>query len=145
MERNPNRYDKKWDVRINERFIFDVKSTVIPREFRDDWMSVVAFPARIVNFYYDKQSRGVRYDMQNRLFIVHHSLVDSSREFLLRYAWRTKEYVYRTFVENIESITLDSYAGCDVAVIFIIETTRNCLQYKISGFNADLCSINPFL
>lgn len=67
MERNPNRYDKKWDVRINERFIFDVKSTVIPREFRDDWMSVVAFPARIVNFYYDKQSRGVRYDMQNRL------------------------------------------------------------------------------
>lgn len=90
-EHNPNRYDKKWDIKIDNRFLFDVKGTVIPRDYRDRWEDVIEDPQQIINFYYEQQSRGIRYDMQNRLFIVHHSLVNDDREFLLRCAWGTKE------------------------------------------------------
>ena len=81
VEHNPVRYDKQWDIRINGAYEFDVKGTVIPKSFRDNYLSVLEDPSGIIQFYYDKQSRGVRFDMQNRLFIVHHSLVDPAREF----------------------------------------------------------------
>lgn len=142
VEHNPNRFDKKWDIKIDNRFLFDVKGTVIPRDYRDKWEDVIENPQQIINFYYEQQSRGIRYDMQNRLFIVHHSLVNDDREFLLRCAWGTKEKVYRIFVNNINNITFSRYNDCYAAVIFIVETERNKLQYKISGYNTQLCSLN---
>ena len=142
VEHNPNRFDKKWDIKIDNCFLFDVKGTVIPRDFRDRWEDVVKNPQQIIDFYYEQQSRGVRYDMQNRIFIVHHSIVNDDREFLLRCAWRTKESVYRIFVNNINNITFSRYNDCYAAVIFIVETERNKLQYKISGYNTQLCSLN---
>lgn len=140
-EHNPDRFDKKWDIKICNRFLFDVKGTVIPKSFRSQWEDVIENPQQIIDFYYERQSKGVRYDMQNRLFIVHHSLVDENREFFLRCAWKTKEFVYKIFVDNIEKIKLNKYDKCDVAIIFIIETALNELQYKIVGFNTELESL----
>lgn len=140
-EHNPDRFDKKWDIKICNRFLFDVKGTVIPKSFRNQWDDVIENPQQIIDFYYERQSKGVRYDMQNRLFIVHHSLVDENREFFLRCAWKTKEFVYKIFVDNIEKIKLNKYDKCDVAIIFIIETALNELQYKIVGFNTELESL----
>ena len=138
VEHNPVRYDKEWDIKINNHIKFDVKGTVIPRDFRGDYESVLQNPEQIIQFYYDKQSQGVRYDMQNRLFVAHHSLVDANREFYLRCAWGTKDKVYRKFVENAEHIHFYTYEGCTAAVIFIIETQRNVLQSKISGLDDNL-------
>ncbi len=140
-EHNPDRFDKKWDIKICNRFLFDVKGTVIPKSFRSQWEDVIENPQQIIDFYYERQSKGVRYDMQNRLFIVHHSLVDENREFFLRCAWKTKEFVYKRFVDNIEKIKLNKYDKFDVAIIFIIETALNELQYKIVGFNTELESL----
>lgn len=138
VEHNPNRFDKEWDIDIDNHIKFDVKGTVIPKAFRDNFNDVLKNPGEIVRFYYDNQSRGVRYDMQNRLFIVHHSLVDTNREFYLRCAWGTKDRVYKKFVENAENIHFYTYSGCTAAVIFIIETERNILQSKISGLDSSL-------
>lgn len=138
VEHNPVRYDKEWDIRINNHIIFDIKGTVIPRDFRSDYESVLQDPEQIVRFYYDRQSHGVRYDMQNRLFVAHHSLIDDSREFYLRCAWRTKDKVYKKFIENAEHIHFYTYEGCTAAVIFIVETQRNVLQSKISGLDTEL-------
>ena len=36
VEKNPNKYDKEYDVKINNRYHFDIKGTVVPREMRDN-------------------------------------------------------------------------------------------------------------
>ena len=138
VEHNPVRYDKEWDIKINNHIKFDVKGTVIPRDFRGDYESVLQNPEQIIQFFYDRQSQGVRYDMQNRLFVVHHSLDDENREPYLRCAWDTKDKVFRKFVENAEHIHFHTYKGYTAAVIFIIETQRNVFQSKISGLDNDL-------
>lgn len=138
VEHNPIRFDKEWDIEINNHIKFDIKGTVIPRDFRNNCDSVLANPEQIVQFYYERQSRGVRFDMQNRLFVAHHSLVDVNREFYLRCAWGTKDKVYKKFIENAEHIQFLNYEGCTAAVIFIIETERNVLQCKIAGLDDNL-------
>ncbi len=138
VEHNPERKDKEWDIKVNNHFIFDIKGTVIPKEYRGQWMEVLKDPSGIVKFYYDKQSKGVRYDMQNRLFVVHHSLLDDSREFLLRCAWGSKRYIYRYFIENISDIQFFTYKGCTAGIIFLMETEKNQVRYKIAGLDKDL-------
>lgn len=142
VEHNPVRFDKKWDIRIGGKIEFDVKGTVIPKSFLSSFEEIIMDPSSIIKFYYDKQSRGIRYDMQNRLFIVHHSLIDSNREFYLRCAWKTKDRVYKKFVENAESINYYSYGDCTASVIFVVETALNTLQYKISGLDTNLMAFN---
>ena len=138
VEHNPERRDKEWDIRINGRQQFDVKGTVIPKSFVDSYDSVIEDPSGIIKFFYDKQSKGVRFDMQNRLFVVHHSLVDPARELILRCAWGTKDIVYSRFVNEIDQIKFQTYKGCMAGVIFLIETQRNIIEYKIAGLDSAL-------
>ena len=138
---NPVRFDKEWDILINQKYKFDIKGTVIPKSFREEWETSITDPNRLVEFYYERQSHGVRFDMQNRLFIVHHSLLDPNREFYLRCAWKTKASIYKLFIEQISNIKLITYKGCTAAVIFIIETEQNKLQYNISGLTTGLQSL----
>lgn len=135
VEHNPNRFDKEWDIRINGTYLFDIKGTVIPRDFRDDYESVINDPSGIIKFYYDKQSKGVRFDMQNRLFIVHHSLVAPEREFYLRCAWGSKSIAYQRFVENIDNISFHTYKECTAGVIFFIEEEKNKVRTIIDGLD----------
>lgn len=135
VEHNPVRFDKEWDIRINGAYSFDVKGTVIPRAFREDYEAVIADPFGIIQFYYERQSKGVRFDMQNRLFIVHHSLVAPEREFYLRCAWGSKQAVYKRFVDNIDSIRFHSYKNCTSGVIFILEEERNQVRTIIDGLD----------
>jgi len=119
--KNPKKKDKEWDIRINGTIDYDVKGTVIPRDMRGSAEAVIADPTAMVKFFYDKQSKGVRFDMQNRLFVVHHSFVSQEREFYLRCAWGSKERAYKLFVENIDRVKTFSYQGCTAAVIFVLE------------------------
>lgn len=130
---NPNPRDQSYDIDINGKFRFDIKGTVIPRELRSDVQGVIINPAPMIKFFYDRQSRGVRYNNQNRLFIVHHSFVSQEREFFLRCAWDTKRKAYSEFVNHIDSIQFHKYAGCDASVIFVTETERGKAQYQLAG------------
>ncbi len=142
VEHNPDRRDKKWDIRINHSHIFDVKGTVIPRSFINAYDNVVQNPSEMIRFYYDKQSRGTRFDIQDRLFIVHHSLVDPAREFFLRCAWGIKESVYTRFVNEIDRIHFCEYKNCVAGVIFLVEIQKGLIEYKISGLDESLQRIN---
>ena len=133
--KNPDRYDKAWDVRINGKYDFDIKGTVIPRDMRVDVDEVLNAPLSMVNFFYDKQSTGRRYDIQNRLFIVHHSFVNAEREFYLRCAWQSKDKIYKQFCDNIENIRFISTHNVIAGVIFILEREKGVIDYKISGLN----------
>ena len=131
--KNPDKYDKEWDVCINNQFRFDIKGTVIPRDMRNNAEFTIANPDKMVEFFYDKQSTGRRYDIQNRLFIVHHSFVDQSREFHLRCAWQSKERIYKTFIDQIDRISFIDIYNVKAGVIFILEKEQNRVEYKISG------------
>ena len=102
---------------------------------RNNIEDVIANPTDMVNFFYDYQSKGRRYDIQNRLFIVHHSFVNQSREFYLRCAWEYKEKIFKKFCDNIEKVHFICTHNVIAGVIFILETQNGQLDYKISGLN----------
>lgn len=133
VRRNPNPCDKEFDVVINDKYKFDIKGTVIPRNLRNDVEEVVNHPSEMVRFFYDKQSTGRRYDIQNRLFIVHHSFIDPRRELYLRCAWRSKKGIYKEFCDEIESIKFLDIYNVKAGVIFIMERTKGRVSYKICG------------
>ena len=128
---NPNPRDQSWDVDIHGICRFDIKGTVVPSSMRNDVVPLLCDPSEMIKFYYERQSRGVRYCNQNRLFVVHHSFVAQEREFYLRCAWGVKRTAYRDFCEKFQSVKLFSYAGCTATVIFILEKERGQAEYKI--------------
>lgn len=148
--KNPDKYDKAWDISIYDKYFFDVKGTVVPRGMREDMTDdLTQFGCKMVEFFYDKQSHGRRFDMQNRLFIVHHSFVDERREFYLRCAWQTKEKVYAYFIEHIEDTSMYYYVpdsfeatlnrgenACQAAVIYLIEEVKGQIIPFIPGIGA---------
>ena len=136
VEQNPNRYDKAWDVRFSSSIAFDIKGTVIPRNMRNRVEYLIDNPQEMIRFYYEEQSRGRRFDIQNRLFIVHHSFVDPHRELYLRCAWESKRKIYRIFSENIDIIQFFEYNNVLSAVIFILEREAGVVSYKICGLDA---------
>lgn len=134
VEKNPNQYDKSYDVEIHNDYRFDIKGTVIPQGMRQHAKNVIEHPEKMIDFYYDKQSHGRRYDIQNRLFIVHHSFYNEDREMLLRCAWETKRYAYASFCDNIEKIKLYKTHSVMSGIIFILEYSKDETEYKIYGF-----------
>ena len=131
--KNPVEFAKEWDVRINNSYDFDIKGTVIPKEMRDNIDGVLNNPVPMVDFFYDKQSRGRRYDIQNRLFIVHHSFIDPQREFYLRCAWQSNEKIYKQFCDRIDEIQFISSHNVTAGVIFILERQINVVEGLIFG------------
>lgn len=132
-EKNPNPYDKEFDVIINNKYKFDIKGTVIPKDLRRDVNDVINHPEGMIKFFYDKQSTGRRFDIQNRLFIVHHSFIDQRREFYLRCAWNAKKIIYKEFCDKIDNIKFMNIYNVKAGVIFILEKEQDHINYKISG------------
>ena len=128
---NPNPRDQEWDVDICGFKRFDIKGTIVPRGMRDDIGQLMTNPLPMLQFYYDRQSRGVRYCNQNRLFIVHHSFLGQERELYLRCAWSVKRMAYHEFCADFKSVRLFRYSGCDTAVIFILERESGNVEYII--------------
>ncbi|MDE5610739.1 MAG: hypothetical protein K2I90_01825, partial [Odoribacter sp.] len=130
---NPNPRDKTYDIRFDDEVGFDVKGTVIPLPFRKDIEGCIRNPQSIIDFYYDKQSTGIRHCFQNRLFIVHHSFIQQEREVFLRCAWDSKENIYRIFSENFSKIRFRACHGCKAGVIFILERECDKVSFTIDG------------
>lgn len=126
---NPNKYDKKYDIEINGSYRFDVKGTVIPSHLRDSAESVLANPSVMVNFFYSKQSTGRRFDVQNRLFVVHHSFVQPEREMMLRCSWLSKRIAYSNFCQNISNVEMFPFQGVHAVLVFIIERKIGRVEY----------------
>lgn len=83
---NPNPRDKTYDVEFLgvENLRFDIKGTIIPAGMRKDLDTFLQDPQPIVDFTTPNKAKV--FDIQNRLFIVHHLFVQPEREFYLRCA-----------------------------------------------------------
>ena len=133
VQRNPDPCDKAYDIVIDGNIYFDVKGTVIPQSMRGDAESVIKDPRQMIDFFYDHQSTGRRYDIQNRLFIVHHSFVDTARELFLRCAWQSKRTIYNTFCTNAKNIQFYHTHGVNAGVVFILERQKGVAEGVIYG------------
>ena len=131
VEPNPNKYDQSYDIKIDNQFEFDLKGTVVPRDMRDDVEALIQDPRPMIQFFYDQQSQGVRKCYQNRLFIVHHSFVETRREFFLRCAWQSKAHIYSEFLDILRTSEFFRYGNSSAAVIFILERERGKVSYEI--------------
>ena len=144
--KNPQRKSKAWDVRIDKTYevedqtflctyYFDVKGTDIPKKFIGGYDTAISTPHKLIPYYYNEQSKGVRFDMQNRLFIVHHSLISAQRTNALRCAWKTKEEGIKRFLSSINDIVFYSYRGCTAGLIFIIDEGTASPRVFIPGLD----------
>jgi hypothetical protein len=121
---NPNHKDQTYDIEFNAdaNLRFDIKGTVIPKCFRDKIDAIVKDPTEMVHFFYREQSTGVRSNIQNRLFIIHHSFRAQEREMVLRCHWTFKKSVYDDYSSRIalgSKFINSNNAKADV--IFILE------------------------
>lgn len=132
---NPDPKDQSYDIMFDGADCFDVKGSVIPRSFRTDVESCISNPQPLIDFYYNRQSTGIRHCFQNRLFIVHHSFIGPEREFSLRCAWKDKETIYRIFSENFSQINFRECHGCKAGVIFILEREPDKVTFSIDGLD----------
>lgn len=129
---NPNSKDQSYDIEFNSNssLRFDVKGTIIPKKFRSTINQVIQDPREMVKFFYEEQSKGVRNNQQNRLFIIHHSYLNQEREMYLRCHWEYKINVYRLYSEkvNLKSNFID-YQNSKADVIFIFENLDKTITH----------------
>lgn len=120
---------------FHKSLCFDIKGTVIPQSLRGNIPYILDDPQNMIEFFYTKQSKGVRNCFQNRLFIVHHSFVDPDRQFYLRCAWETKRKIYEFFVKNFHEIRFRYYKDCAVGIIYLFEQQKKVISCIIDGYN----------
>lgn len=126
--------DKNYDIKINNNLPFDIKGTVIPKAFRSDIKSIIQNPTQLIHFFYEQQSKGVRYGEQNRLFIVHHSFKHQNREMMLRCHFDFKQQVYKQYIQHINSEPqLLQYKTVISDVVFIIENLNGSFDYSFAS------------
>lgn len=121
---NPNKKDQLFDIEFNgdAGLRFDVKGTLIPKQFRNNVAAIIENPQPMINFFYENQSKGVRENYQNRLFIVHHSYRLQEREMYLRCHFNFKINLYGQYAQKIKTTsTFYKYQSAKVDVVFILE------------------------
>ena len=121
---NANRKDQTYDVEFkdNLQLRFDIKGTVVPKNFKDKIEEIVKGPTEMINFFYNKQSQGTRNNIQNRLFIIHHSFIDQQREMYLRCHWDFKMEVYKEYAFSVSTNSnFINFGTAKADVIFIFE------------------------
>jgi len=130
---NPNSRDQAYDIEFNgnPQLRFDVKGTVIPKIFRDNIDAIINDPNEMIHFFYEKQSRGVRDNIQNRLFIIHHSFRNPEREMYLRCHWDFKTDLYQEYSLKIsETSNFIGYQNVKTGIIFIFENLDKSISHK---------------
>ncbi len=130
---NPNPRSQEYDIEFNRnvQLRFDIKGTVIPKKFRDNIDSVLRDPTDMIRFFYEKQSRGIRDNIQNRLFIIHHSYRNENREMYLRCHWDFKTNLYAAYASRIsQTSNFISYQNVKTDIIFIFENLDQSISHK---------------
>ena len=130
---NPNPRDQEYDIEFNNNseLRFDIKGTVIPRGSRNDINGIIKDPEEMIYFFYKQQSKGVRNNIQNRLFIVHHSYRNQEREMYLRCHWAFKINLYKLYSEKVNiNSNFIQYQNAKADVLFIFENLDKTITHS---------------
>lgn len=133
---NENKRSQAFDIEFNNdaSLRFDLKGTVIPKQFRNNVEEIIANPKPMIDFFYQEQSKGVRESYQNRLFVVHHSFRQQEREIVLRCHFNFKQEAFKKYAQNIKTTSnFLQYQNAKADVVFIIENLDKSIIYKINS------------
>lgn len=141
VEKNSLYKGKGWDIKLfdDDDNKFDIKSTVIPKRNRYDAEYIINNPLNTIKFYYNRQSRGIRYAYQNRLFIIHHSFLTPDNDLNIRLNFDFKDKVIKEYIEKFKNHKLfkiydnDNDVFVNADTIFIIENLDHSLSYKFGS------------
>lgn len=136
VSKNPNSRDKEYDVLFQEAqpipIGFDVKDTEVPSKMLSKTEELLVNPEEMIAFFYERQSKDVRYGLQNRLFVVHHSFISRERSLFLRVAWQSKRSIFEEYVRRVrQGKHFFSYGDSKADVIFVLERARNNVDYVL--------------
>ena len=133
VSHNPNTKDQDYDIEFNNntQLRFDIKGTVIPKDFRNEINTAIVDPTNMIRFFYENQSKGIRNNIQNRLFIIHHSYRNQEREMYLRCHWGLKINIYKQYAEKVNlNSNFISFQNAKADVIFILENLDKTITYS---------------
>jgi hypothetical protein len=126
------------DITI-DNFNLDLKGIVILKQYKDSPQHSFDVPLTLIDTFYKQQSQDFSYrrKYQNRLFLVHHSFIDPSREPVLRAAFDAKEIVFSEYVKLFENPThkLYPYFNRLADIIFFVERADGTLDYGFGSEN----------
>lgn len=131
--KNPNPKDQQWDVELLGHTLlrFDIKSTILPKAFRSDHGHLP--PAQdIIRFYFDRQSRGRRNHIQNRIFLVHLPYAKTNSN-TLRTKFKAKQKAITEYIYDLsqgELHILIEHQNCLHGLIYLKENKEGSLSYK---------------
>lgn len=134
--KNPNTKDQDWDVEFhnNKTWRFDIKGTTVPRSLRTHIDQPKILTPKLVDFYYQNQSTGIRNQSQNRLFLVHYS-EDLRKLNHLRTRFIEKAHVAKSFVDLISSRPNHQFLkhSDNIAEIIYIRDVKGKVYYTIGS------------
>ncbi len=131
--KNPNPRDQQWDVELlgHEQLRFDIKSTILPKSFRSEQGHLP--PTKdLIQFFFERQSRGVRNHIQNRIFLVHLPYTADNGN-TLRTKFEAKQKGISEFIYDLsqgELHLLIEYQDCLNGLIYFKESKEGLLSYK---------------
>ena len=125
VKENPNPYDQEWDFEFFglSELRFDLKGTVIPLEIKKKMTGEYPNNQELIDFNYKQQSRGVRNNIQNRLFIIHKPL-KWQNENKLRANFIAKANIYSGYIEMLKGKSTHkffNYGEKKVDIIYLSE------------------------
>jgi hypothetical protein len=130
---NPDSKSKDYDIQFNndEYLQFDIKGTVVPKQFREDVDELIKDPQPLIDFYYQKQSKQVRYGEQNRLFVIHHSYRNENRELILRAHFDFKQEAFKRYaMQTLLGKKYLNYKNAKADALFVFENEDKSFTYK---------------
>lgn len=134
VEQNP-----WYDFKMFDRFELDLKGTVLLKQYKDDPEYVFQNPLALIVSFYKQQSQDSYYRkrFQNRLFLVHHSMLSQDREPKLRVNFSAKEIIFKEYAKLLSQPDHKLFP-CMVAeadVIFLVEQANQVIQYGFGSEN----------
>ncbi len=138
IQRNPNDKNQDWDIQFfnNETLRFDLKGTVVPKKMRS---GTNIDNKEVINFFYNKQSRGIRDNVQNRLFVIHIPF-KSENENVLRANFQAKAIIYNNYIKELkgkQNPIFFNYEKKLVDIIYIREHQDNTVDYEFAASSID--------
>lgn len=124
---NPNTVDSTYDINVSG-CKYDLKGSVFPKVMTNNFKKHIADSQRLINWFYDNQSRGIRNHCNNRIVLVYHSCIDTQRSNLIRYDFKLKEIALskilpfcKMFIPSKYTGNNKEYIGCQAFCIFFTE------------------------
>jgi hypothetical protein len=136
---NPNHKDQDWDFEFfgNSELRFDLKGTLVPREIKERYPGIVVpnNSMEIIKFNYEHQSKGVRNNHQNRLFLIHIPRT-WNRENTLRANFPAKSLAidcYINLLRRKQNYIFFNFEGVKTDIIYLIENSNNSIRFEFAS------------